>query len=98
MNLQEAYDQFLEHQPPKGFGLIAEDTQMLIDLLDGDIAGLIQQRLAGKNVEEDLTSWKERAAKVNEYINSCTEKLREAALHANLLNQLATQLETDAKS
>ena len=96
MNLQQAYDRFQESRPPKGFGLIAEKTQMLIDLLDGDISGLVQQRLLGKDVKGDLEDWRKQAEELNESLDSCAAKLAESALHIKELNLLADKLEKDS--
>jgi hypothetical protein len=91
--LAAKYEEFRRHRPPRGFGPIADEVQVLLDLLDGDVSGMAQRRLAGDDIAEDLDAWKRHARDVREKLTAAAAKLKEAEDHAALLFDLGARLE-----
>lgn len=90
--LRASYERFKARRPPHGFGLISEETQMLLDLLDGDISGLVQQQLAGSDVGPAHLEWQARALEVRHKVALCEAKLTEVTEHLELLESLSAGL------
>jgi Mlc titration factor MtfA (ptsG expression regulator) len=90
--LRAVYELFQRRHPPRGFGLICEETQLLVDLLDGDMSGVVQQFLAGKDIKAATADLQVRAEATQENIDKCTEKLAEVTAHFELVKEMHAKL------
>lgn len=95
--LREAYGLFKTKRPPSGFGLIAEQTQTLVDLLDGDISGLVQLRLSGAEAGSSLSDWQLRLHTARQHLAQCEAKVQEVKAHLSLLESLSASLAANVR-
>ena len=91
-NLKNAYSDFRNKPLPKGLGQMVDEMQAWVDLLDGDISGMVQQHLSGTDVERSFLDWQKRAEITMNQVEKCKAKLLEFHNHVTHLIDLSVQL------